>query len=114
RDGAAPLGRHRQLRAQLVTDPQTFRSQFPVLERVAYLNAGTEGPIPRQAAEAVHRRIDLETSSGRCGHPYIESVLAMADELRAAYASVLGCSPAEVALTGSTTAGVNTVLAGLD
>ena len=35
------------------TDPATFRAQFPVLERLSYLNAGTEGPIPRAAAEAV-------------------------------------------------------------
>jgi L-cysteine/cystine lyase len=38
----------------------------------------------------------------------------MAQSLRAAYAHVLGCAPAQVALTGSTTDGVNTVLAGLD
>ena len=30
----------------------SFRGQFPVLERYAYLNAGTEGPVP-QAAEVV-------------------------------------------------------------
>jgi selenocysteine lyase/cysteine desulfurase len=96
-----------------VTDPQAFRAQFPVLERVAYLNAGTEGPIPRAAAEAAHRRIDLETARGRCGRPYIDEVMRLADALRTGYAGVLGCEPSSVALTGSTTDGVNTVLAGL-
>ncbi len=91
-----------------------FRAQFPVFERLSYLNAGTEGPIPRAAAEAAHARIDLEASRGRCGRPYIEAVLDLATRLRAGYAGVLGCAPAEVALTGSTTDGVNTVLAGLD
>jgi L-cysteine/cystine lyase len=91
-----------------------FRSQFPVFERLSYLNAGTEGPVPRAAAEAVHRRIDLEANQGRCGRPYFEEVLGLAKQLRAGYASVLGCAPAEVALTGSTTDGVNTVIAGLD
>jgi selenocysteine lyase/cysteine desulfurase len=97
-----------------VTDPAAFRAEFPVLERLSYLNAGTEGPVPRRAAEAVHRRIDFETEGGRCGKPYFESVKGMAEELRTAYAGVLACEPAEVALTGSTTDGVNTVLAGLD
>ncbi len=97
-----------------VPDPSEFRAQFPVLERVSYLNAGTEGPLPRQAAEAVRGRIEEELSGGRSGKRYIESVRELAGNLRAGYARVLGCGPDDVALTGSTTDGVNTVLAGLD
>jgi L-cysteine/cystine lyase len=95
-------------------DPATFRAQFPVLERLSYLNAGTEGPVPKLAADAVHRRIDLEVAGGRCGRPYFDELMGLADKLRATYADVLGCGPAEVALTGSTTDGVNTVIGGLD
>jgi L-cysteine/cystine lyase len=91
-----------------------FRAEFPVLERVAYLNAGTEGPVPRRSAEAVHARIDAEVSTGRLGRVYFEGVMELSARLRAAYADLLGCSPSEVALTGSTTDGVNTVIAGLD
>jgi L-cysteine/cystine lyase len=91
-----------------------FRAQFPVFEQVSYLNAGTEGPIPRAAVQAVRQRIDAEATRGRCGRPYIQEVLELADRLRAGYAGVLGCAPSEVALTGSTTDGVNTVIAGLD
>ena len=97
-----------------MTDPSTFRSQFPVLERVSYLNAGTEGPLPARVADVVHRQIDLETSRGRCGRPYFEALMELAGRLRAGYADVLGCASSSVALTGSTTDGVNTVIAGLD
>jgi L-cysteine/cystine lyase len=97
-----------------MNDAAGFRAQFPVLERVAYLNAGTEGPVPRRAAEAIHRRIDLEALEGRCGRPYFDTLMGMAAELRSGYADVLGSDPIEVALTGSTTDGVNTVVAGLD
>jgi L-cysteine/cystine lyase len=96
------------------TDPATFRAQFPVLERLSYLNSGTEGPVPRAAAEVVHLRIDLETDGGRCGRQYFEETMGLRDRARAGYASVLGCGPSEVALTGSTTDGVNTVIGGLD
>jgi selenocysteine lyase/cysteine desulfurase len=96
------------------TDPTVFRSQFPVLERVSYLNAGTEGPVPRQALDAVRARIEHEAVNGRCGRAYFEGVLDLASRARAAYAGVLGCDAAAVALTGSTTDGVNTVIAGLD
>jgi L-cysteine/cystine lyase len=94
-------------------DPVAFRSQFPVLERIAYLNAGTEGPVPRRAAEAARRRVDLETDQGRCGRPYFDELIGLATGLRARYADLLGCADTEVALTGSTTDGVNTVLGGL-
>jgi L-cysteine/cystine lyase len=95
-------------------DPARFRAQFPVLERLSYLNAGTEGPLPHAAAEVVHQRIDLEVDGGRCGRPYFEETMSLRDRARAAYASVLGAEPSEVALTGSTTDGVNTVIGGLD
>jgi L-cysteine/cystine lyase len=97
-----------------MTDPAAFRSEFPVLERLAYLNAGTEGPLPRRAAEAVRHRIDSEVLEGRCGRPYFDNLIELAGELRATYAGVLSCEPTEIALTGSTTDGVNTVIAGLD
>ena len=96
------------------TDPTTFRAQFPVLERLSYLNAGTEGPIPRAAADSVRRRIDSEAEDGRCGRPYFEALMELAGRARAGYATALGCEPTDVALTGSTTDGVNTVIAGLD
>jgi selenocysteine lyase/cysteine desulfurase len=98
----------------LVTDAVEFRAQFPVLDDTAYMNAGTEGPLPRQAAEAVRERIDLELTAGRCGKDYMESVRHLASELRAGYARTLHADPSDIALTGSTTDGCNTVLSGLD
>lgn len=97
-----------------MTDAAQFRAQFPVLQRTAYLNAGTEGPLPSQAARAVNERIELELTNGRCGKSYMTSVQELATQLRTGYARVLGCDPDSVALTGSTTDGVNTVLAGLN
>jgi L-cysteine/cystine lyase len=97
-----------------MADPAAFRSQYPVLDRVAYMNSGTEGPVPARAADAARAQIELETTGGRAGKAHFERVMGMASELRASYAGVLGCDPDEVALTGSTTDGVNTVLSGLD
>ncbi|HET8978216.1 MAG TPA: aminotransferase class V-fold PLP-dependent enzyme [Solirubrobacteraceae bacterium] len=97
-----------------MTDAAQFRAQFPVFARVSYLNAGTEGPLPQRAVEAVRSRIDEEAQGGRSGLTYIETVRGLAADLRAGYARVLGCDADDVALTGSTTDGVNTVLSGLD
>ena len=97
-----------------MADPSAFRAQYPVLEHLAYMNAGTEGPVPRRAAEAATERIELESTAGRCGRDYFDALMALAAGLRAAYAGVLGCAAEDVALTGSTTDGVNSVLSGLD
>ena len=70
--------------------------------------------MPRRAAEAASARIEFELTEGRCGKRYFEQAIGLAQRLRAGYAEVLGCDQAEVALTGSTTDGVNTVLSGLD
>jgi L-cysteine/cystine lyase len=93
---------------------RSFRSEFPVFEHRSYLNAGTEGPVPRAAVEAVQRWVELEAARGRSGRAHFEEVLGLAARVRAGYARVLGCAPEEVALTGSTTDGVNTVIGGLD
>lgn len=85
-----------------------------MFERSSYLNAGTEGPVPRQAADAVGKRLELDVARGRCGRAYLDSVIEMASRLREEYAGVLGCEADDVALTGSTTDGVNTVVSGLD
>ena len=96
------------------TDPAAFRAQFPVFERLSYLNAGTTGPLPWQAADVAHRRLDREVTGGRCGRDYFEELIELATELRRAYARVLAAEPTEVALTGSTTDGVNTILSALE
>ncbi len=96
-----------------MSDPAAFRAQFPIVERGAYLNAGTEGPVPEAARLAVRGRVDRDVTAGRIGREYFNEVLALAQRARAGYAAVLGAGPSEVALTGSTTDGLNTVLGGL-
>jgi selenocysteine lyase/cysteine desulfurase len=91
-----------------------LRSQFPVLERLAYLNAGTNGPVPRRAVEAAEASLRCQAEEGRGGKTFMEESSARADELRARIAALIGADPAEIALNGSTTDGVNSILHALD
>ncbi len=91
-----------------------LRAQFPVLERLAYLNAGTNGPVPRRAHEAAATALTLQLENGRADGIFFEALMQNRDELRARAAGLLGCDGGEVALTGATTDGVNAVLNGLD
>ena len=94
--------------------PAEARALFPVLERLAYLNAGTFGPVARPTADAVRMQLDTELEQGRFGREYFERMLGLRAEARAALGSLVGASPEHISLTGSTTDGCNIVLAGLD
>jgi L-cysteine/cystine lyase len=90
------------------------RGQFPVLERYAYLNAGTNGPLPRAAAEAIGEWTTRDVEQGRGGRAYFERALALRTEARGALAGLLEVEEEKVALVSSTTNACNIVLAGLE
>ena len=94
--------------------PAELRLAFPVLERMAYLNAGSVGPMPVAARDAAQAELRAALDEGRGGRAQFERLLEMGDELRGRVAELFGCNPEEVALTGATTDGVNAVLGGLD
>jgi selenocysteine lyase/cysteine desulfurase len=89
------------------------RAQFLVLDRLAYLNAGTNGPLARSTADAVIEETKADLERGRGGAAYYERMLALRDEVRAGFAAVLGVAPSSIALVESTSRGCMTVLAGL-
>ncbi|MGH3036576.1 MAG: aminotransferase class V-fold PLP-dependent enzyme [Gaiellaceae bacterium] len=94
-------------------DLVAVRGGLPVLERHAYLNAGTFGPLPRASVEAMQEVESRELAEGRSSHAYFERVMADRDELRARLAALVEAPVGCVALTSSTTEGCNIVLAGL-
>ena len=94
-------------------DYDAARAQFPVLERQAYLNAGSSGPLPRAAVEAAQAWLARDLEQGRSGMPYIEELAGLREQARAGFAAVVGSSPEQIALTDSTTRGCQIVLAGL-
>jgi L-cysteine/cystine lyase len=93
-------------------DAQAFRAQFPVLERIAYLNSGTDGPLPGAAVEAGRRELEAEGRDGRVT-AHFERRLELQAELRAGYGRLVGAPPEQIALTTSATDGLGRVIAGL-
>ena len=91
-----------------------LRAQFPVLERLAYLNAGSNGQVAQRALDAVSRSLAWQATEGRGDKAHFEENADRIDHLRERIAALLGCETGEVALTGSTTDGVNAVLNALD
>src|SRR2546423_6055226 len=88
------------------------RAQFPVLERYAYLNAGTSGPLAGVTVAALVGQAERDLRDGRSGKAYFERMLALREEARQGFADVLGVDPSHIALVESTSRGSTTALTG--
>ncbi len=89
------------------------RAQFPVLDRLAYLNAGTNGPLARATVDAFVAQAQHDLNEGRFGKEYFEQMLELRETARQGFAAVLGVEPDRIALVESTSRGCATVLAGM-
>jgi L-cysteine/cystine lyase len=94
-------------------DAARLRAAFPVCASVAYLNAGTDGPIASEAAAAMRTELEDELASGRF-RAHFERRQELRSELRERYATRLGADPADVAVTSSTSEGIARVVNGLE
>jgi L-cysteine/cystine lyase len=90
------------------------RRLFPVLERFAYLNAGTLGPLAQPTLDAIEQRARYDQGEGRGGRAWFESMLDLRVRVRDKVASLVGAAPESLALTSSTTDGCNIVVGGLN
>ena len=91
-----------------------LRAEFPVFETVAYLNAGTDGPLPAgRDRGGPSPSSSASFADGRTA-AHFERRHRAVESLRAAYARALGCEPGEVALTTCTTEGMAHVIGGLE
>ncbi len=93
-------------------DPVAFRGEFPVLDRLAYLNAGTDGPLPARAIQAARAELERQLTDGRF-MAHFQRRFQLMGLLREGYARLLGCEAGDVALTTSTSEGVAQVVSGL-
>jgi L-cysteine/cystine lyase len=96
----------------LVVDARGLRAEFPVLERLAYLNAGTDGPLPTRAAAAATAMLERELAEGRAA-AHFGRRKELTQDLRGAYATALGCEPTDLAVTTCTTEGIAVTVGGL-
>jgi selenocysteine lyase/cysteine desulfurase len=94
-------------------DFSELRAEFPVLRRLAYLNAGTDGPLPGRAVAAAAQELQRQANEGRAGAHH-EQMFELRKQLRGVYAGLLHCEPRDVALATCTSEGIAHIVAGLE
>ena len=85
------------------------RSQFNILDGMTFMNNGTEGPVPRCVTEA-NEKFFREIAENPSNNYRREEV----DVVRGLVANFVNADPGEIALTRSTTEGMNIFTHGLD
>jgi selenocysteine lyase/cysteine desulfurase len=94
--------------------PLDLRAEVPALQEGTYLNFGAHGPSPERVVDAAHRFAQShEYDAPVAADPYDVAFEAF-DRTRERVASFVGADPDEIALTESTTAGINAVANALD
>jgi L-cysteine/cystine lyase len=91
-----------------------IRAGVPVTEKLAFLNAGSHGPLTAAAGEVIVRLTQEEVREGRLGAVQFARTGQLRNETRDQFARVLGCRAEDIALTTSTTAGMDIACLGLD
>jgi selenocysteine lyase/cysteine desulfurase len=99
-----------------VTEPLTpveLRADIPALQQGAYMNYGAHGPSPRYVVNAAQEFLaSHEYGAPIEADPY-EVAFEAFDDVRSRVASFIGAHADEIALTESTTAGINAIADGL-
>lgn len=90
------------------------RRGVPVTQRLAFLNAGSHGPLAASAAEAISRVAEGELNEGRLGALQFQRGGELKNAIRGQFARVLGCDASEIAVTASTTDGMDIACWGLN
>jgi selenocysteine lyase/cysteine desulfurase len=89
------------------------RALFPMLDRLAYLNTGSAGPLATPVLEAMRAEEERAVREGRGAQATFKHTMRLREVARARLAELVGVEAGSVALTASTTDGCNIVLAGL-
>ncbi len=89
------------------------RTQIPATNAAGYFQTGAFGPCPQRVIDRNKELLDLQ-NLGPANPRYLEVMKEAEFSCRPLIAAALGADEAEVALTQSTTAGLNTVIWSLD
>jgi kynureninase len=97
-----------------VRDLADYRSEFPVLERSAYLISASLGPIGTRARARIDAYLDAWASKGAPDPVWFEDIFPAMRDLKRTFAGLAGCDPDELAITTNVSIALSTVASCLD
>ena len=95
-------------------DLTDLRADVPALEDSIYFNTGASGPSPRRIVEATESALEHHAYDAPANEGMYAAAFNAFDAARGAVSGLIGAEPAEIALTGSTTDGINRIAGAID
>lgn len=99
------------MNGEIETVRNELRAAMPVAQNWAYFDHAAVAPVTAPAAAAMHTWVEQSLSEGDTMWPEWARQLK---QVRQSAATLIGATPAEIALVPNTTAGINLVAEGLD
>lgn len=96
----------------MTLDPMHWRDEFPILSRKTYLNSCSLGALSRRAEARIAQLHDDWHNFGASA--WYETWVGRIEELRARVAAMINATPAETAITHSTSAALSSLASALD
>ncbi len=100
--------------AAVLTDLAAVRAQLPATSAITHLNTAMCAPLPAVTANAMIHGIGVERDTGRVSMAGYDLAVQRLAYLRGQLAALIGAAPADIAVTPSTSAGLDIVISGHD
>ncbi|MGH2660575.1 MAG: aminotransferase class V-fold PLP-dependent enzyme [Actinomycetota bacterium] len=95
-------------------DLSSWRDEFPVLERKAYLISASLGPLSRRSRRYLDGYLDAWAAKGAPDNVWFEDVFPTMRTLKERFAAQAGCDPGELAITTNVSIALSTVASCMD
>lgn len=95
-------------------DLSSWRDEFPVLERKAYLISASLGPVSRRSRRYLDGYVDAWAAKGAPDNVWFEDIFPTMRALKQGFAALAGCDPGEVAITTNVSIALSTVASSVD
>ncbi len=95
-------------------DLESYRAEFPVVERKAYLISASLGPISNRSRAYLDEYVDAWASKGAPDHVWFEDIFPRMGVLKTSFARLAGCEADELAITTNISVAISTIASALD
>jgi kynureninase len=97
-----------------VRDLASYREEFPVLERKAYLISASLGPVSTRAQRYLQEYMDAWATEGAPDPVWMEHIFPRMGALKRTFAALVGGDPAELAITTNVSMALSTIASCID
>jgi len=93
---------------------ESYRAEFPVVERKAYLISASLGPISNRSRAYLDEYVEAWASKGAPDHVWFEDIFPRMRSLKSSFSDLAGCDMDELAITTNISVAISTIASALD